>query len=527
MNTIELKEIIENLEIFLEELISKFQLYKELEKNKLDMIYEILANKEHLKKFESKLLGHEINLFIKEVSKFKKLDDIKSNKFDEKLKRLYSFLNDTNLFDERLGTSEIISFTKWETFTAEDGTQQIKNEANDPEFLKKNKEEYLNTYSNKIEEKIKVKKAISKLEYNDIFDNYEPALKVKEIAKVFSSYLLNYSSEHTTTLIGIFGKWGRGKTLFCNQIQLTMEENENIHFLKFQPWKYQEKESLWAYFYQNLLNKYLANKNKYRFLPNFIINFFKILKLNYNRLGLVKLIFPLLILLISGIFIFTGLIQKIEIIYSLYLLFGTGFLILFYKLYKFFISNKDTVLYLYNHYGRKRDFSEYLGFQNEIEKEIKILINTYISDKNEKLILFIDDLDRCDEKLIIHIMDTLRLVLEDRDINSKIMIVCAIDEEILMNSIRFKYFDNKFNVVNPKDYIEKFFLLGLKLSKLDSEDIFKLTDTYIEKLNSLINLEKDKNDYKLEINEKIKSNKNKMQEQNIKDDNKLKIWECS
>ena len=149
------------------------------------------------------------------------------------------------------------------------------------------------------------------------------------------------------------------------------------------------------------------------------------------------------------------------------------------------MKTKGIATDLINHYGKTKNYSNYLGFQNEIEKELKYLINTYITENNERLILFIDDLDRCDEKMIINIMDSLRLVLEDSDINKKLSIITAVDERILLKSIRYKYFDKQIskNCINDKEYIEKFFLLGLKLNYLSDRDKLELTNivSYISK----------------------------------------------
>ena len=84
---------------------------------------------------------------------------------------------------------------------------------------------------------------------------------------------------------------------------------------------------------------------------------------------------------------------------------------------------------LYNSNLQWSHYSNYLGFQNEIEKELKYLIHTYITKDDERLILFIDDLDRCDEKMIINIMDNLRLVLEDNEINKKLTIITWVTQK--------------------------------------------------------------------------------------------------
>ena len=44
----------------------------------------------------------------------------------------------------------------------------------------------------------------------------KPKLNIESITRIFANYVLNYKASHTSTIIGIFGKWGRGKTFFYN-----------------------------------------------------------------------------------------------------------------------------------------------------------------------------------------------------------------------------------------------------------------------------------------------------------------------
>ena len=94
--------------------------------------------------------------------------------------------------------------------------------------------------------------------------------------------------------------------------------------------------------------------------------------------------------------------------------------------------------------------------------------------------------------MIIDIMDSLRLVLEDESINKKLTIITAVDERILLKSIKHKYFEKenigKNNDINPKEYIEKFFLIALKLNHLNDKDKIELVDEYSGVFNEEYNL---------------------------------------
>ncbi|WP_418186540.1 P-loop NTPase fold protein [Aliarcobacter lanthieri] len=370
-----------------------------------------------------------------------------------------------------------------------------------------------------------------------IFDKYtNPVLNIKSVSKVFSKYIIKYNAEYTSTIIGIFAKWGRGKTFFYTQLKKDIKkENPNIYFCKFQPWKYQQQESAWAYLYEKILHNYIKNKktpciekissfessfrNKFnkQYLVNKLINLFcdfieptkswKIFLLNKTRLGMSKLLIGLLSILCLFIWIILPIDWKFHAVAWVFGVLGLTGTILVYKSYSFYMKSKGTVSDLISHYGKTNDYSNYLGFQNEIEKELKYLIHTYITKDDERLILFIDDLDRCDEKMIINIMDNLRLVLEDNEINKKLTIITAIDERILLKSIKYKYFNknnnSRYSKIKAKEYIEKFFLVALKLNHLSDKDKIEIVNEYSSIFNSN---KKPHTSSIIEINEEVNHN---------------------
>ncbi len=327
-------------------------------------------------------------------------------------------------------------------------------------------------------------KGIATENYKSLIDTMPPALNVRTIAKVFSNYLVHYNTKHTSTLIGIFGKWGRGKTYFYEQVQSSIEETENkdktFYFCKFQPWKYQKQESAWAYLYESILKGYLEKHS-----DSYFSKLKAILKLNIRRLGKWALFKGFGAILLSAIWIFLPLDWKLSSAGWIIGFLGWGGLLVSYKTYSFISKNKHTALDLIQSYGKTKNYADYLGFQNEIEQELKYILEEYIDEKKERLILFVDDLDRCDEKMIINIIDGLRLVLDKESINSRLTIIAAIDQEILTKAIQYKYNHNTTGrQVNSQEYIEKFFLMGIKLSHLNEDDISELVEKYSEQLNN-------------------------------------------
>jgi hypothetical protein len=166
------------------------------------------------------------------------------------------------------------------------------------------------------------------------------------------------------------------------------------------------------------------------------------------------------------------------------------------------ISNQDNLIKagstaqkLMKKFGTLKTFQDKLGVQAEIDREIETLLKLWILEtdgksnkkakgKLTKILLFIDDLDRCNEEGLIELIDSLRIMLDQEEIRKRVQVVVAVDEEILELSINLKYskFTDYENKENPNeknkrnfalDYFDKLFLLGVRLSELTLEDMQK------------------------------------------------------
>src|SRR5689334_5973269 len=78
-------------------------------------------------------------------------------------------------------------------------------------------------------------------EKQDRFQRYGFA---KRIAKIVEG---NY---HKSLVIGIYGKWGEGKTSLMNFIQSELDENTVV--INFNPWLFQDERNLIKSFFESI-----------------------------------------------------------------------------------------------------------------------------------------------------------------------------------------------------------------------------------------------------------------------------------
>ena len=72
-------------------------------------------------------------------------------------------------------------------------------------------------------------------------------------------------------------------------------------------------------------------------------------------------------------------------------------------------------------YTKRKSYTHYLGIQNEIEEDLQILLQSMVCkvDKS-RVILYIDDIDRCNSHKLISIIESLRTILENPEIQERL-----------------------------------------------------------------------------------------------------------
>lgn len=363
----------------------------------------------------------------------------------------------------------------------------------------------------------------------------EGVLGVDELAEELAEIITMMPAEQGS-MIGIFGKWGRGKTFLIDLTWKILKAKNKINKVDFHAWKYQDTPATWAYLYECLTEAYSKPDINNKIL-NWCVGVWRIFCLNIKRKGpwpILKFMAIISAGIIAGILskeLFRQLNDNLETWLN-----GLGIsLISFTTAYALFVSVKkeysSKAKDLFIKYSTKHSFKEHLGIQAEIQKETLTLLKTWIPEKklkDRKVILFVEDIDRCNEIKIIQIIDSLRVLLEDPEIAKRIVIVTAVDERMLKLAIKMKYHalvsldkaddgkeSDKLKALNSmvNEYIDKLFIAGLKLGNLsltESDEFFlALTkvDRTEEKTNSLADiLTEDRNREYARYSQQIRDN---------------------
>lgn len=205
--------------------------------------------------------------------------------------------------------------------------------------------------------------------------------------------------------VGIFRIWGTGKTSLMRMIKENVEENEDVEkkdYIKtiwFNPWKYDKKEDLWMALIQTILYKITEEClecEKTRAIELIRSISWQLLKKSLPHLT-------------AGTISETWLDNVKEV-----------------------IVKEDEKHYRYINY-----------FENEFEE----IVHDYTN--NGKLIVFIDDLDRCLPENAIIVLESLKLFIG----NANCVFVLGMDHNIVEEGIKIRLGENI--KISGREYLDK------------------------------------------------------------------------
>lgn len=261
--------------------------------------------------------------------------------------------------------------------------------------------------------------------------------------------LINNLKNKPPINIGIFGKWGQGKTHFIGLIKKHC--NNNILVIDYDAWKYNDEKYIWtsliARFYEKCTYRLYLTKTVPKFLLKFVfIYLLFLIAVKYQPLFFENFKFYL----------------ENDWLFSLFL---TFFSIITPGLFKDFNINADFLNKL-----KPNKYNEHLSFTKEIEEDFKSALEI-LTKNNKRILLCIDNLDRCSKENITVILDSICKFLNlcsGCKNTPEIVTIFAIDKEIAIEAINEKTNDDK----KAEEYLDKIFTHTYVLPEINSIEDF-------------------------------------------------------
>lgn len=247
-------------------------------------------------------------------------------------------------------------------------------------------------------------------------------LNRKKYADSICKAILNYNHEDSYT-IGIYGKWGDGKTSFVNLIMESFVENnksDNYEIIYFNPWNFSNHNELIDQFFRQIVFE-LKIKEDYKEIIEYFEKYVDVLK--------------------YGTFIPE---PKTALVFSLAFISGK----IVSSLIKTNLKHDEPLI------------------------EIKEKINKKLKEKQKKLIIIIDDIDRLNDEEIRYIIKFVKLVADF----SNTTYVLLFDPEIVISALIAEH------SLNSEKYLEKIINIPIQLPAICEEHIFIFFNTKILKI---------------------------------------------
>lgn len=254
-------------------------------------------------------------------------------------------------------------------------------------------------------------------EYQENDIQYSKVLGIK----TFLTNKENKEFLEKNNLIALYGEWGSGKSSIFKTLKKSIETGQDYIPLIFETWKYEKDDNL-AFslleFILSSLNNLIDSKKE----NELIKTAYNILK-NFSK----------------------GISLKIP--------FSNFIDIDINKMFEEDEKNKEKC---------KR--SLYMITENFI-KDFQEKIDGCVVSTNKKILIMIDDLDRCEDESIINLLSALKLMFAVKNI----IFICGIDKGAVIQTLLRKYRNKE----KSEEYLEKIFSINFNVLKTSKLNLFQ------------------------------------------------------
>jgi len=299
--------------------------------------------------------------------------------------------------------------------------------------------------------------------------------------KKYADTLKNIVKKSKTPLtIGIFGEWGSGKSSVINTVKNNINKNK-IKFIIYDAWKYQGDS------FRRMFLRELANQLDIKMQDNFesfYVDKNETVQIN-KKINWAFFIASIVIIILAFISLFVWIPDNIKIEWKI----GIP---LFISIIGISIGISRNLFDAYKININKTKFFAPEQFEEIYHEIIDSVfkpnfnpikwVKEKIKGKIEKIVIVIDNLDRCDDNTIYELLTTIKTFLQKENI----IFIIPIDDLKLK---KFLAENHKLNEKEVDEFLRKIFDVTLKIKQFKPLDMFHYTNKLNKKYQ--LNLKPD------------------------------------
>lgn len=251
--------------------------------------------------------------------------------------------------------------------------------------------------------------------------------------------------------VGVFGLWGAGKSTLLNLINPKYVGTDGVICVSINAWMFESYEDAKAAIMEALLRELEESESVPAELKKNFKNLIK--KIDFLKVGTkaISTAAPVIASLIAG--------NPLPLIVNL----PNGIA----EIGSTIKNVSDSIQGLKEEYLKDENSAED-SVVNNVRKFRKEFEESLKDEKIKRVVVLIDDLDRCQPERIIETLEVIKLFLSVK----KTTFIIAADENVIQYAIKKKYPNlDGFNVELDKEYIEKIIQLPIQIPELSVKDI--------------------------------------------------------
>lgn len=271
----------------------------------------------------------------------------------------------------------------------------------------------------------------------------------KPYADIVSETAIGTDEEPLT--VGIFGLWGAGKSTLLNLIGKNYEGNKDAIYVSINAWMFENYEDAKTAIMEDLLRELKDNEKIPIKIRKSFVSLIK--KIDFLKVGTkaAATAAPVIASFVTGnplplVLNLPNEAKEIETAIK---------------------SVSDSVRGIKDDYLKDDEtvddsvVNNIRNFRNEFEKTLE-------SEEINRVVVLIDDLDRCQPERIIETLEAIKLFLSVK----KTTFIIAADENVIQYAIKKKYPNiDGFNIELDKEYIEKMIQVPIQIPELSPKDV--------------------------------------------------------
>ena len=271
----------------------------------------------------------------------------------------------------------------------------------------------------------------------------------KPYADIVSETAIGTDEEPLT--VGIFGLWGAGKSTLLNLIGKNYEGNKDAIYVSINAWMFEDYEDAKTAIMEALLRELKDNEKIPIKIRKSFVSLIK--KIDFLKVGTkaAATAAPVIASFVTGnplplVLNLPNEAKEIETAIK---------------------SVSDSVRGIKDDYLKDDEtvddsvVNNIRNFRNEFEKTLE-------SEEINRVVVLIDDLDRCQPERIIETLEAIKLFLSVK----KTTFIIAADENVIQYAIKKKYPNiDGFNIELDKEYIEKMIQVPIQIPELSPKDV--------------------------------------------------------